>query len=141
MKEKNAEASSTKKSKLPIYLSLLLLAILAICYFTVPSVNDFFNEAWNILTSDDEAKIKTWVESFGWLGPVVIVLAMVVQMFLIVIPTLLLMIVAILAYGPIWGSVIVFIAVFVASSVGYFFGKYVGTEVISNLLGEKPSKK
>lgn len=142
MKEKNAEGGgSKKKSKIPLYLSLLFLAIVVVCYFTIPTVKDFFNEAWNVLTSDDETRIKNWVEGFGWLGPIVIILAMVAQMFLLVIPTILLMIVAILAYGPIWGSVIIFIAVFVASSVGYFIGKYLGTEMITNLLGEKTIKK
>lgn len=133
--------TSVKKSRLPLYLSISLIAVLVLCYFVIPSVNSFFTEAWNVLTSNDEARIKTWVEGFGWFGPIVIVLAMVAQMFLLVIPTILLMIVAILAYGPIWGSVIVFIAVYVASSVGYVIGKYVGTEFITSILGEKTIEK
>ena len=135
------KSSSPKKSKLPLYLSLLLVAILVICYFAVPPVNDFFNEAWNVLTSDDEARVKKWVEGFGWFGPVMIVLAMIVQMFLLVIPTILLMIVSTLAYGPIWGSIINFIAVIIASSVGYAIGKYLGLSFIERLLGEKTTKK
>ncbi len=133
--------TSSKKSKLPLYLSLLFVAILVVCYFIIPSVNDFFNEAWNVLTNDDEARIKKWVEGFGWLGPIVIILAMILQMFLLVIPTILLMIVAILAYGPIWGSILIFIAVLIASSVGYMIGKYMGSSLIERLLGEKTTKK
>ncbi|SDX48992.1 TVP38/TMEM64 family protein [Aequorivita viscosa] len=140
MKEK-VNTSSKSKSKLPLYVSILLVVILTICYFTIPSVNNFLTEAWNVLTSDDEARIKNWVEDFGWLGPIVIVLAMVAQMFLLVIPTILLMIVAILAYGPIWGSIIVLIAVYIASSVGYFIGKYLGAGFITQLLGEKTLEK
>lgn len=135
------KSSSPKKSKLPLYLSLLLVAILVICYFAVPPVNDFFNEAWSVLTSDDEARVKKWVEDFGWFGPVVIVLAMVIQMFLLVIPTILLMIVSTLAYGPFWGSIINFTAVIIASSVGYAIGKYLGLSFIERLLGEKTTKK
>ena len=135
------KSSSPKKSKLPLYLSLLLVAILVIFYFAVPSVNDFFKEAWNVLTSDDEARVKNWVEGFGWFGPVVIVVAMIVQMFLLVIPTILLMIVSTLAYGPVWGSIINFIAVIIASSVGYTIGKYLGLSFIERLLGEKTTKK
>ncbi len=140
MTEKIADTSA-KKSKLPLYLSLLFVTVLVICYFTIPAVKEFFNEAWNVLTSDDEARIKSWVEDFGWFGPIVIILAMVVQMFLIVIPTILLMIVTILAYGPVWGSLIILIAVFVASSAGFFIGKYIGAKMITNLLGEKTIKK
>lgn len=135
------KSSSPKKSKLPLYLSLLLVAILVICYFAVPPVNDFFNEAWSVLTSDDEARVKKWVEDFGWFGPVVIVVAMIVQMFLLVIPTILLMIVSTLAYGPFWGSIINFTAVIIASSVGYAIGKYLGLSFIERLLGEKTTKK
>ena len=135
------KSSSAKKSKLPLYLSLLLVAILVICYFAVPTVNDFFNEAWSVLSSDDEARVKKWVEDFGWFGPVVIVLAMVIQMFLLVIPTILLMIVSTLAYGPFWGSIINFTAVIIASSVGYAIGKYLGLSFIERLLGEKTTKK
>jgi len=143
MKEKNNDTASAKprRGKLPLYLSLLFLAVLVLCYFTVPAVKEFFNQAWSVLTSDDEARIKSWVEGFGFFGPLVIILAMVVQMFLLVIPTILLMIVAILAYGPFWGSVIILVAVLVASSVGYFIGKYLSTEIISGVLGEKTLKK
>src|SRR5690606_4405122 len=133
--------TSAKKSRVPLYISLLLVAALVICYFSIPAVNQFFNEAWTVLTSNDEAKIKTWVETFGWSGPVVIVLAMVAQMFLLVIPTILLMVVTILAYGPIWGSLLILLAVLVASTIGYFIGKYFGANIIANLLGEKTINK
>jgi uncharacterized membrane protein YdjX (TVP38/TMEM64 family) len=53
----------------------------------------------------------------------------------------LLMIVAILAYGQIWGSVISLIAVITASTVGYSIGRYIGTELITSLLGEKTINK
>ncbi len=111
------------------------------CYFTIPSFNNFLTEAWNVLTSDDEARIKTWVEGFGWIGPVLIILAMVAQMFLLVIPSFLLMIVAILAYGPIWGAIISLVAVCFASSVGYAIGRLVGKSFVTRLLGDKTLKQ
>lgn len=136
-----AKNNASKKSKVPLYFSIVFLAIIVVCYFLVPSVNDFFNEAWNVLSSDDESRIQQWVEGFGWLGPIVITAAMIIQMFLLVIPTILLMIVAILAYGPIWGSILIFIAVMIASSVGYLIGKYMGSSSINRLLGEKTTQK
>ncbi|WP_339864364.1 TVP38/TMEM64 family protein [uncultured Algoriphagus sp.] len=135
------KSSSKRKSRIPLYLSILILAILAGCYFTIPSFNNFLTEAWNVLTSDDEARIKTWVEGFGWIGPVLIILAMVAQMFLLVIPSFLLMIVAILAYGPIWGAIISLVAVCFASSVGYAIGRLVGKSFVTRLLGDKTLKQ
>ncbi|PVW12422.1 TVP38/TMEM64 family protein [Marixanthomonas spongiae] len=132
---------SKNKGRLPIYISIALLSTLVICYFTVPSVEQFFNEAWNVLTSNDEKRIEEWVSGFGWLGPVVLVLAMVVQMFLIVIPTLALMVVSVLAYGPVWGSLIIFVSVFTASSVGYVIGRYLGQLWVEQLIGRKTEQK
>lgn len=140
MKETNPDTNH-KKSKLPLYLSILFIGGLVICYFTVPAVNQFFKEAWDVLTSDDEARIKSWIEDFGWLGPFVIMMAMVVQMFLLVIPTILLMIVAVLSYGPVWGTVISLISITLASTVGYLIGTQLGSAVITRLLGEKSFKK
>jgi uncharacterized membrane protein YdjX (TVP38/TMEM64 family) len=140
MNELNSERKP-KKSKIPLYLSLLFIVILVICYFTVPTVSQFFSEVWNVLTSDEEARIKTWVEGFGWFGPMIIILAMVFQMFMLVIPTILLTIVAILAYGPIWGTIISFIAIITASTVGYSIGRYIGEGLILSLMGEKALKK
>ncbi len=141
MQKKDLGEISVRKSKAPLYSSITLITVLVICYFAIPQVNQFLNEAWDVLTSNDEARIKNWVSDFGWMGPVVIVLAMVVQMFLLVIPSVLLMIVAILAYGPIWGSVIILIAIFCASSIGYFIGKYLSIELTARLIGKKTTQK
>jgi uncharacterized membrane protein YdjX (TVP38/TMEM64 family) len=135
------KSPSKRKSRIPLYLSILLLAILVGSYFSIPSFNNFLTKAWNVLTSDDEARIKIWVESFGSFGPALIILAMVAQMFLLVIPSFLLMIVAILAYGPIWGAIISLVAVCFASSVGYAIGRLVGKSFVTRLLGDKTLKQ
>lgn len=110
-------------------------------YFIFPEVKEFLNNAWDVLVSGDEKRIEQWVSGFGWLGPFVLVLAMVLQMFLIVIPTIALMVVAILAYGPFWGSLIVIVAVYIASTVGYFIGLYLGKKIVMKLIGEKTEDK
>ncbi|SIQ01936.1 TVP38/TMEM64 family protein [Maribacter ulvicola] len=135
------EEKSTSKSKLPLYITIGLLVALVVSYFLVPSVKDFFNEAWSVLTSDDEARIEQWVSGFGWLGPIVLVAAMVAQLFLLVVPSILLMVVSVLAYGPIWGSVIIIASVFAASTVGYFIGSYFGDVFVKRIIGKKSEKK
>lgn len=130
-----------KKSKLPLFLGLGLIGALVGSYFVFPSVQDFFQEAWRVLTSDDEQLIKQWVDGFGWIGPMVLILAMILQMFMLVIPTIMLMVVAILAYGPIWGSLLVLVAVLTASSVGFVIGRYIGPVVVERLIGKKAKDK
>ncbi|TVZ16084.1 TVP38/TMEM64 family protein [Maribacter sp. MAR_2009_72] len=136
-----SDDSPSKKSRLPLYSSIALLVAIIAAYFLVPSVQEFLDEAWRVLTSDDEEQIKNWVAGFGWFGPIVLVLAMIVQMFLLVIPSILLMVVSILAYGPIWGSVIIFASVFAASSVGYFIGNYFGDSIVTKIIGKKSEDK
>ena len=126
---------------MPIYLSISFIGILIACYFAVPSVKDFFQEAWQVLTSNDESRIRGWIDGFGWIGPLVIILAMVAQMFLLVIPSILLMVVAILSFGPIWGAIISLLAVALASTVGYLIGKYLGKGLIFRFIGERNFSK
>ena len=133
--------STVKQNKIPIYISLILLIIILASYFLIPEVKKFINEAWEVLTSNEQQRIQNWVEQFGWWGPIVIIATMLAQMFLIIIPSVALMVVSILAYGPIWGGILVLIAVFVASSVAYIIGNYFGSAIIVKLIGEKSSEK
>lgn len=133
--------TKTKKNKLPIYLSIGLVIITAVAYFFVPEFQSFIDQSWKVLTSGDENKIEKWVSQFGWVGPLILILSMVVQIVLVVIPSFALMVVSILAYGPVWGSLIVFAAIFTAATVGYYLGRYFGIGLIQRFLGEKSEKK
>ena len=135
------EITSVHKSKAPLYISIAIIGGLVAAYFFIPGVQDFLKEAWNVLTSDDEQRIKNWVGNFGWVGPLIIILAMIAQMFLLVIPSPLLMVVSVLAYGPIFGSLIILAAVFCASTIGYLIGAYLGPPVVAKILGPKSEKQ
>lgn len=140
MKKKESsfkDSPNIKQSKAPLYISIAIIVIVVGSYFLVPSVNQFFSEAWDVLTSDDERRIKNWVDQFGVMGPLVIILAMTLQMFLLVIPTPLLMVVSVLAYGEVGGALLILAAVFVASSFGYIIGAYLGTPIVDKILGRK----
>ncbi|WP_339648945.1 TVP38/TMEM64 family protein [uncultured Salegentibacter sp.] len=135
------ETTSVKKSKAPLIVSGIIIAALIAAYFFIPGVREFFSNAWEVLTSNNEERITEWVSQFGWLGPTILILAMVAQMFLIVIPSVALMVVSILAYGPFFGSLIIFAAIFTASSVGYFIGRYFGPVIVQKLIGPKNENK
>ncbi len=131
------ELTDIRKSKKPLYISIALIISLFLGYFIFPGMRGWLDQAWSVLTSGDHDLIQQWVSDFGVFGPVLIVLAMVAQMFLIVIPSWLLMLVAVLAFGPVWGSVVIFCAIFAASTVGYFIGRYFGPAFITRLIGYK----
>lgn len=139
--EKQPKSPAVKQSKAPLIISLVIITGLILAYFFIPESQLFLNQAWEVLTSNDEERIKTWVDQFGWMGPLVIILAMILQMFLLVLPSLGLMVVSILAYGPVGGSLIILVSIFLASTVGYGIGRSLGTVIVKKLIGDKTEKK
>src|SRR5687768_4472757 len=128
-------------SKKPIYTYITLAIIFAACYFLIPQFKEEVDIAFDVLTGEDEERIQGWVSTFGIFGPVVIVLGMMVQMFLFVIPNVLLMMIAIVSYGPVWGAVISFVGVFAASSFGYFIGGKLSKVTLAKFVSIKNQRK
>lgn len=141
MAEKQEQSPTVEQSKKPLYISIGIVILCVGAYFLIPSVKESVNEAWSVLTSDDDQRVKSWVDQFGFMGPIIIMVIMILQMFLLVIPTPLLMIVSVLAYGPVFGGLLILGSVFLASSTGYAIGAYLGVPVVQRLLGEKGEKK
>lgn len=136
IKEENA-----KTSKVPLFVSAGIVLALTACYFVFPGFNKGINEAFHVLLSDDREVIKVWVNGFGVIGPAVLVAAMVIQMFLFVVPNILLMMIAILSYGPVWGSIISLFGVFLSSTLGYFIGRKLGAKTVNKLVSIETQQK
>ena len=94
---------TVKSSNIVLWISLAILAGLIASYFVFYDFKAGVDEAFDVLTSKDRPRIKAWVDRFGLFGPIVLILAMTLQMFLLIIPNLLLFIISIMCYGPIWG--------------------------------------
>lgn len=135
------EDQHTKQSKLPLIITALLIGGLITSYFIFPSFQSIVNEGWQVLSSGDKEHISKWVSQFSFWGPIFIILAMVAQMFLLVINVVALMLVAIIAYGPVWGSLIAVVAVVVASTIGFILGRALGETAVIKLIGLKTEKK
>ncbi|WP_159039920.1 TVP38/TMEM64 family protein [Christiangramia fulva] len=117
------------------------IAALVICYFAIPSFHDFINQTWNILWSQDEIKIRDYFKGFGFWGPFAIIIIMILQIFLVVFPSWLPMIVAVLAYG-FWGGALISVAgVFCASTIAFWIGKFLGEDRLQKMLGSSKNKQ
>lgn len=127
--------------KPPLIIYGILAVVLIACYFLIPQFKQEVNTAFDILTGDDEERIQRWVSTFGVFGPIIIIIAMILQMFLFVIPNVLLMMIAIVSYGPVWGAVISFCGVFAASSLGYYIGTRLSRVTLSRFVSMKNQKK
>ncbi|EMR03305.1 TVP38/TMEM64 family protein [Cesiribacter andamanensis] len=140
-KKAAADAASPKQSRWPLLLTVLLIGGGIAAYFFIPSFQQSLQEGWQVLGSGEEEKISEWVSQFGAWGPLFIILAMVAQMFLLVVNVVALMLVAILAYGPFWGSALAIAAVLVASTIGWALGRSLGEAGVVRLIGQKAEKK
>ena len=125
----------------PIFIYLSLAVVFAACYFFIPQFKQEIDTAVDVLTGEDEERIQRWVTTFGVFGPVVLILGMMVQMFLFVVPNVLLMMIAIVSYGPVWGAVISFVGVFAASSFGYFIGGKLSKVTLARFVSEENQRK
>lgn len=126
-----------KKSKLPLMLSAAVVVLSVSVYLFIPEVRDWIQDAIFILSGNDQVAIENWISGFSWFGPFLLILAMVAQMFLVVVPTTLILVVCILAYGPLWGSAIALVAIYTASTAGYFIGRTFGSLTVERILGSK----
>lgn len=141
MKKKQSKKPRSKGDKAILIISLAIVVLLVGCYFLIPSFQEGVNNAFIILTSDDQDRIQSWVKQFKAWGPIVIILSMVAQMFALLIPNLILFIIAIVCYGPVWGPLICLTGVFLSSSIGFFIGKKLGPRAIDRFVSENTQQK
>lgn len=118
-----------------------MIATPIILYFLGDGWQSWVNESWAVLTSGSETRIRAWLDPLGGWGPLLVIVLMTIQMFLVVIPSWLLMVVAVLAYGGWGGGSTAFVAILVAGSVGYGVGKWIGEGTLVRWLGEKKDRR
>jgi uncharacterized membrane protein YdjX (TVP38/TMEM64 family) len=130
-----------KKSIWPLVVSAILIGLLIVLFFTNKSFSEEIKDAYHVLTSDDSDKIGKWVSKYGIWGPLVLILAMVVQLIFIFIPSVLIMVIAVLAYGPYIGTLITIVGITVSASLGYVIGDYFGEFTIEKIIGKTTAEK
>lgn len=140
-KRSTSSKKGRRKGRISLFLSISFVALILISYFFIPSVKETVDHTLEILTSEDRDKIENWVQQFGWRGPVMIIIAMTLQTFLLVFPTIAFIILIILAYGPFWGSLLAIISVMISSFAGYAVGRILGKLFVIRLIGHRTEQK
>ncbi|MEQ8470767.1 MAG: TVP38/TMEM64 family protein [Marinoscillum sp.] len=130
-----------KDKLIPIIFTLTLVSIITLLYFFNNDFQNFANEGWEVLTSDNQKRIESWISELSYWGPVIIIVGFIIQMFAFVIPSWLLMVVSILAYGPFKGSLLALAGVLIASCMAYAIGSYLSEYTLQKLIGKKSEKK
>ncbi len=119
----------------------ILIVGLAAAYFISPTFQAHVQEGWQLIKQGDQDAVTRFFKDFGVWGPIFILLFMFIQMITIVLPSWLLMIVAELAYGPVWGTLLSIFGITLVSSIAYWIGHGLGESVLSKLIGKSAERK
>lgn len=122
-------------------LPLAFVAALVGLYFLWPSFQSFIDEAVDVLRSGERARVEQWVQGFGAWGVVIILVLMLLQTLLAFLPSLVTMVVAVLAYGPLVGGALAWGGLILAASLGYGIGRSLGPVTVDRLIGTKTERK
>ena len=122
---------------LPVGLVLVLVAL----YFVWPAFNRLVSEAYQVLSSGDQQRIEQWVDGFGAWSFVVLIGLMLFQTVFAFLPSVAIMVVAVVSFGPIVGGILTWGGLLLAASLGYGIGRTVGVATVDRLIGEQTERK
>ena len=115
----------------------LLIILVVLGYIFIPAFGSFVRDSWQVLTQADQEHINQYLKDFGAWGPLVLILLFTIQMFLIVVPSWLPIIAAVIIYGFWQGILISLTGIILASSLGFYIGINLGGTVLDQLIDEK----
>jgi uncharacterized membrane protein YdjX (TVP38/TMEM64 family) len=123
-----AEPIVKPKFQIPflVWMYLGVLLFLGALYLIFPDVRALVGQCYEILVSNDRKRIETFVAGFGWWGPVLIIGMMIAQTLLSAVPMILVLVVSVLAYGPIWGGLLGWCGAMIAAVIGYGIARVFG---------------
>ena len=125
----------------PLLATGLFIILVVLGYFFIPAFGSFVRDSWQLLTQADQEHINQYLKDFGAWGPLVLILLFTIQMFLIVVPSWLPIIAAVIIYGFWQGILISLTGIILASSLGFYIGINLGGTVLDKLIDEKKLAK
>ncbi len=121
---------------------------LGLAYLISPDVRGLAATGFEILMTNDQTRVRDWVAGFGAWGPILIIGLMIAQTLISAVPMILVLIVAVLAYGPVWGGLLGWSGAILAAMIGYGIARVFGdalqdkfvTPQIKNFIEKQVSK-
>lgn len=130
-----------KQSRLTWLIPLVIIGALVLLYFVWPGYRNFISEAYGVITSGDRGELERWVSGFGAWGPLLIYALMIAQTLLAFIPSLVVTVVPVLAYGPLWGGLLAWSGLLLAACAAYGIGRALGPVTVERFIGQKTERK
>lgn len=141
MSDTHNRRGETQQSRYTWIVPLVLIAALVGAYFVWPAYQGFVDKAYDLLTSGEQDRFEQWIRGYGAWGPLVLGGLMIMQTLLAFIPSVLIMVVSVLAYGAVLGGVLAWAGLLLAASVGYGIGRALGPVTIYRLIGSETEEK
>ena len=116
---------------------IAFVALVALAYFTIPPFQDFVDKAYRLIANERQEAFRTWIESYGAWAPIVLIAVMLLQTIIPVIPSVVIMMASVLAFGAIWGSALSWMGLLAAACLAYIGGRLLGPATIYRLIGKK----
>lgn len=135
------EDGKRKQSKLTWIIPIGIVALLGVLYFTWPSFHSFCVEAYQVMRSGEHERVEAWVAQYGAWGLIVLIGLMLMQSLLAFIPSVILMVAAVLSYGPVWGGLLAWAGLLLAASMAYLIGRSLGPVTVHRLIGQQTEEK
>lgn len=135
MSDDHSKSDVARQSRWTWIVPLGLVGVLVGAYFLWPSFNDFVSEAYSIFSDGDQERTRAWVRGFGAWGFVVLVAMMLMQTIIAFLPSLVLMVVSVLAYGPVLGGGLAWGGMLLAASLGFVIGRGLGVAAVDRIIG------
>lgn len=118
-----------------------VFVFLGLLYFIWPAYRDFLRNALTKLSSGEREEIQRWIAGYGAWGTLVIFGLMILQTLVPFLPSLVTMVVAVLAYGPLVGGAFAWGGLLLAACAGYGIGLLVGPVTVDRLIGGKAKRQ
>ncbi|MBN2840064.1 MAG: TVP38/TMEM64 family protein [Coriobacteriia bacterium] len=120
---------------------LAVIAVLVVLYFVWPPFHSFVSEAYGVLSSGEQQRIESWVNGYGAWSFVVLIALMLLQTIVAFLPSVVIMAVAVVSFGPVVGGLLTWGGLVLAASLGYGIGRSFGVATVDRLVGSKTEQK
>lgn len=130
-----------KKTNFPALLSIAMLLTVLVFYLVKPDFRQWTNEAYHVFGTGDLSKIKEFLQPYRDIGYIIILGAFLFQLFLFFVPSVLVMSLSIMMYGPWIGGLLCLAGVFMASVFAYVLGEMLGDYTIDRIIGHSQREK
>lgn len=117
---------------------LSLIGIVLIAYFLIPGLKSEINKAAGILAKADIKGMKEYLAGFGFWGPAISMLLMVLQALAAPLPAFVITFANAWIWGWAWGALISWSGAMIGALICFYLARWFGRPLVSKMVGEKP---